>query len=153
MGRAARRNRCVRPSLRCRISSACSSTRKCLEIAGTEIEKGRANSVPEASPCARRSKMARRVGSASAKKTVVSCSDESLTMQLSIRRSWIVVKGPLSASVEWSGYVDVRAWRRMGNAPCRRARRSGLARHASADSGSFPSGVRTIPPAASGLSK
>src|SRR5713101_626315 len=98
MGPAARRNRCVRPSLRCRISSAFFSTRKCLEIAGTEIENGRASSVPEASPRARRSKMARRVGSASAKKTVVSCSDESLTMKLIVRRSWIVVKGPLSPS-------------------------------------------------------
>src|SRR5215467_285800 len=98
MGPAARRKRCVRPSLRCRISSACSSTRKCLEIAGTEIEKGRASSVPEASPCDRRSKMARRVGSASAKKTVVSCSAESLTIQLIIRRSRIGVKCPLPSA-------------------------------------------------------
>src|SRR5260370_11856045 len=98
MGGAARRKRCVRPSFRCRIRSAFFSTRKCLEIAGTEIEKGRASSVPEASPRARRAKMARRVGSASAKKTVVSRSAESLTIPLSIRRSWIGVKGPLSPS-------------------------------------------------------
>src|SRR5436305_13628063 len=61
--------------------SAFSSTRKCLEIAGTDIEKGRASSVPEASPRARCSNMARRVGSESARKTVSSRCDESLTMK------------------------------------------------------------------------
>src|SRR6266508_5599815 len=48
-----------------------SSTLRCLETAGKVISKGSASSVTEASPVARRARIARRVGSASAAKVLL----------------------------------------------------------------------------------
>ena len=56
------------------IRPARSSTDRCLEMAGMVRSNGAASSPTVASPWARRSKMARRVGSASAAKVVLSAS-------------------------------------------------------------------------------
>src|SRR5882724_9391146 len=63
---------CSRPWRWRRTRQASSRTRKCLEIAGSEIRNGLASSVTRVPPCpARRSKIRRRVGCARAAKTVV----------------------------------------------------------------------------------
>ena len=62
----ARRLRVIRP--------ASSSTRRCLEMAGWEIENGAPSSPTVRSPPARLARMARRVGSARAPKTLLSWS-------------------------------------------------------------------------------
>src|SRR5258705_9634541 len=63
---------CSRPWRWRRTRRASWRTRKCLEIAGSEIRKGLASSVTRVPPCpARRSKIRRRVGCARAAKTVV----------------------------------------------------------------------------------
>jgi hypothetical protein len=51
---------------------------RCLETAGKLISKGSANSVTEASPEARRTRIARRVGSARAAKVLLRLSDDIL---------------------------------------------------------------------------
>src|SRR5579862_7027914 len=56
------------------ISPACSSTLRCFEIAGILIANGSASSVTDASPSARRDRIARRVGSASAENVALSAS-------------------------------------------------------------------------------
>src|SRR5437667_475704 len=68
------RNKCSRPlRLRC-TSLAFSRTRRCLEIAGSEMRNGMASSVTRNSArLDRRSKMRRRVGSAKAAKTDDNC--------------------------------------------------------------------------------
>src|SRR5260221_31017 len=62
------------------IRPARSSTLRCLEMAGWDMEKGLASSFTEASPEARRARMARRVGSARAAKVASSCSEELITI-------------------------------------------------------------------------
>src|SRR2546428_11080686 len=57
------------------MSPARSSTLRCLETAGSVISNGSASSVTEASPEARRARIARRVGSASAAKVLLIGSD------------------------------------------------------------------------------
>src|SRR5271155_5068762 len=61
------------------INPARSKTFRCLETAGRLMANGFASSVTEVSPRARRAKMARRVGSASAEKAVLS---DNLTIRL-----------------------------------------------------------------------
>src|SRR6266542_1809187 len=62
-----RQRRCL-PRRSLEISAAFSSTFRCREMAGWEIAKGLASSPTVASPCAKRARIARRVGSASALK-------------------------------------------------------------------------------------
>src|SRR6185503_11471895 len=57
-------------------SPAPSSTLRCLEIAGWLMSKGSASSLTEASPDARRDRIARRVGSERAAKIASSCGED-----------------------------------------------------------------------------
>src|SRR5262249_21302026 len=93
MGCALRRNRWTRPSFVRAIRPACSRTRRCFEIAGRDMANGVARSLTEVSPCARRSSSARRVGWASAAKTLSSACDIYLTIWLNIKNTATQVKG------------------------------------------------------------
>jgi hypothetical protein len=86
IGLACNFNECIRPRRRRRINPAFSSTRRCFETAGNDMEYGRARSETHRSPCARCSRMRRRVGSASAAKVRFNINGEHLTIWLSINR-------------------------------------------------------------------
>jgi hypothetical protein len=73
MGAALRVARRTRPSFSTVARPARCNTRTCFDTAGSDISKRDASSLIERSPAARRERMSRRVGSASAKK--VSSSD------------------------------------------------------------------------------
>jgi len=64
------------PSRRRTTSPASSSTRRCFEIAGSDIWNGRASTEGSDSPRASSARIARRVGSASAANVASSVSDE-----------------------------------------------------------------------------
>ena len=66
MGSATSEMRCTRPSFRRATKPADSSTRTCLETAGSDMGSGSANLVTGDSPSASRTRMSRRVGSARA---------------------------------------------------------------------------------------
>ena len=68
MGAALSVARRTRPSFSIVASPARSSTRTCLETAGSDMSKREASSLIERSPVARRERMSRRVGSARAEK-------------------------------------------------------------------------------------
>ncbi len=84
MGRATRRQRRTRPSFFCRSRPARSSTRRCLEMAGSETLNGSANPITDEGPRASRASMARRVGSDRAEKVASSAASLYLTIWLSI---------------------------------------------------------------------
>ncbi len=84
MGRATRRHRRTRPSFFCRSRPARSSTRRCLEMAGSETLNGSANPITDEGPRASRARIPRRVGSDRAEKVASSAASLYLTMWLSI---------------------------------------------------------------------
>lgn len=83
-GLATRLQRCVRPVFSRESNPARSSMRRCLEIAGSDMSNGFANCVTDDSPSASCSRIARRVGSASAEKVAFKRAGELLTIWLTI---------------------------------------------------------------------
>lgn len=125
MGPGTKQQRRSRPSFDRVSSPAFSSTRRCFEIAGRDMSNGWANSVTDDSPRARRVRIARRVGSASAANVVSRLRSEYLTIWLSIAGRSPAVKhemhGASRPSVSQApgspragnprGSLDRRGWR------------------------------------------
>ncbi len=81
----------MRPSFFCRSRPARSSTRKCLEMAGSETLNGSASPITDEGPRASRARIPRRVGSDRAEKVASSAASLYLTM-------WLSIAAPLSLS-------------------------------------------------------
>ena len=78
---------CTRPRFRRESNAACSSTWRCLEIAGAETRKGLASSPTEASPRDSLARMLRRIGSARAENVASIEAGICLTIMLNLWRA------------------------------------------------------------------